>query len=299
VSGGLEPQDLALADARNLWQKLRRRAVDFWGAWLTKTLLGLIASAIAVVAAAVAGALPVMAIVGCALLCVVSVGYAIYARKAMHRERRRRAWIQVEALRQRQRLLELEDSLDVVELALQGSLKDRRGLIGGRMSAIYSALTAYQRRVQELEEELEAARSGSTPDHVARRMKRRERGRQVAASRPYDPGPVNQRRALRDREVATVTAEIQALADEDDRGLAKQLNETKDAERQARDAVAAADRAVRERRRRGLPPTAEPGKEIAIDMQLKPGGPRDVRPRPRLSPEQIARGEHGSDSSSA
>ena len=98
------------------------------------------------------------------------------------------------------------------------------------------------------------------------------------------------RRRLRRRqaEIEALEAEIQSLAVPDDSQLEEDAASLRQAEADLTAATAAADRAARDRRRRGQVPTAPAGDEVGLQLQVGPTGVRGVQHHPApATPEEI------------
>jgi hypothetical protein len=103
-------------------------------------------------------------------------------------------------------------------------------------------------------------------------------------------GPVKARKAAREAEHVTLTAEIESLATPEDVERAMKVEEAKVTQRERQDAAIEADKAARGRARAGLRPTvAEP--EPIIEFGVTANGDHKVGSGRRApTPEQIAAG---------
>jgi len=263
---GAAAQEAAKGLVRRKWQQGRDLAVS----WVTKEILAFLGAAVIVSGAAVASTLPVLAVVGCAIVVLAAIAFVIAARRLLHLERSRRRWAEVGALRERQRALKAEDALDVVALVLSGDRESSRDLHRVARPEVRQALRVLQAQVSE-------ARTASRPQPATASSRR------AAKPQPPDVAGMKARRAARASEWEAVEQEIQALADPTD-------TESREAARAARRAAQEADHAVRERRRRGQRATVAPGNEINLEVAFGLDGHRDVRrPDPKPTPEEIAR----------
>jgi hypothetical protein len=290
-----DPLDLAKQDARAFVDRQKDRAVDFGKKFLTASLVKLTFSS-AVVVGLAAKALPVVAVVGCAVVIAALLVYAIYATRMLKRKdaELRHAWIANYRLRQRH--LEHQIATDNVTLTLMG---ERQGSVNPYRSVppeLRSALAMLMHRVRDAEaraDAAEAAKEGSATDAQRRALAAHRRGREPAPPKGPAVEPIRKRKEAREAERAALEAEIQALALPGDVERAMAAEKAKRTQHERQDAAMKADQVARDRARRGLSPTAEEP-EHTIRLGMKVNGDADVRQgRGEPTPEQVARGDSG------
>jgi hypothetical protein len=96
--------------------------------WISGAIVALVLGSAGIIVAAIVSALDVIAVIACAVLCIVAVAFVMGARRLMLKERSQRRWSQVAALRERQDRLRAEDALDVAALFLAGDRAARSEL---------------------------------------------------------------------------------------------------------------------------------------------------------------------------
>jgi hypothetical protein len=268
-----EPFDALADDAKQLALSVSRRIFERGREWLTHQLTVLMVGALASGALAIV-VLPIFAGIACGLIALAAVVYAIWARRLMENERRNRRWVYIQGKRIQQRELRALAAVDVATLAMCG---DRQARFSGRRSPeLTQALAHLQGQVRRT-----ALAAQPQPAVAAQR--------QPAVPAPPDLAAVRRRLQQRQAEAQALEAEIQALAAPGDSKLEQDAGERRQAERDLTEATRQAERAARERRRRGQKPTRPAGEEIGLQLQVGPEGVRQVRNMdPSTTPEELA-----------
>lgn len=266
-----EPFDALTDDAKRLALSVSRRIFDRGREWLTHHLIVLVVGVLASGALAIA-VLPIFAGIACGLIALAAVVYAIWARRLMENERRNRRWAYIQGKRIQQRELRALAAVDVATLAICG---DRHARFSGRRNPELTQALAH------VQGDVRRTALAAQPAGAAQR--------QPAVPAPPDLAAVRRRLQKRQAELDALEAEIQALAAPGDRKLEHDAADRRQAERDLTEATRQADRAARERRRRGQKPTQPAGEGIGLQLQVGPDGVRQVRNMdPPKTPEELA-----------
>lgn len=275
---GQQPDEAALEAATRLGRRAWLRAIDALRVIFTvKSALiavgGVGASVLAVLS------LGALAGIACAAVTVGASVWAVFAGRLLIRERASARWAAIGVLRHEQRAVRAEAALDVVTLALAG---DRTAM--GRLHRI--GRPDLVRALRARDHALRQAAAGSTSARPSRADAR-------AAAPPPAPDTKKVRRHLSEREaeLKAIEARIQAYADPTDDAAIRRAEAFRAQAKAAHDAALKADREARDRRRRGLPATVPPGREVGLELEITPAGVRSVRrSAARPTPEQLAAG---------
>lgn len=233
-----------------------------------KLAVGVVTALALAVAAALA--FPTFVAAAFALVAVFLVGWAVQSQRLLHRERSAGHWRSIDILRARQR-----------ELRAQVSVREAALVVVGESGDHESAMRAYQPLVAAVRYREARTRAALRAD-----VPPAQRQRSDAAPKPPDLKPTRRELEKMREEMEVVEAQIQALAAPGTEWEAK-ADERAEEYRRAR----AADLEARQRARRGQRPTAS-ASGFAIEVGRNRDGSRRVgTPDPKLTPEQIARGE--------
>lgn len=276
MADDMDPLQLAKDEARALYTRLKVRALDWAKRYLTAALLKVLVSAAGVVVLATL-ALPAFAAGACVVVIALLALYSINATRLLKRKDAELRWAWVANKRLHQRHLDHQIATDNVILELMGERTESRPFRFVPQE-LRSAL-AHVRQKTAL------AQTASTPIPIRAG---------VQAGRPAEgPAlePVKARKAAREAEHETLTAEIESLATPEDIKRAMKADEAKRTQRERQDAAVKADKAARERTRAGLRPTAEePEHTIALSVAAN-GNHKVGTDRRGPTPEQIAAGQ--------
>lgn len=299
----MNPFDEATRDAKKHLTRARYRAEDFASKYLTAALIKVTLPS---VATAVLGVifLPLAVGVASAAVIVVLIVYAVFSTRLLKRKdsELRHAWIANKRIQQHG--LEQRIAVDNAILQLLGERPGQRSF-RHVTPELRSTLAHVRREVRDARARAaaaEAVNAGTATDAQRRALKRFQRGGAPTPAKPPKPEPIRKRRDAHVAKRARLESEIQALASHDDirkAMTAKEVAGARRTERDRQDAAVKADKAARDRIRRGKRPTTEEPEHV-IDLRTQPNGDRDVsRGSRELTPEQIARGDARTTSDSA
>jgi len=247
--------------------------------WISAAIVAFALGSIGVIVAAIVSALDVIAVIACAVLCIVALAFVTGARRLMLKERAQRRWSQVAALRERQDRLRAEDALDLAALFLAGDRAARSELSKMRAPQLAVAVRRLSHEYSTAMAEAQT-RPGTTASAPHAR-----RAASAVPPREVDTAALKRRRKARQLERDALEARVQALANTSDRAAqeeaAKKYGSAKEALQADRDAWA--------RSRRGAPATQRSG-GVQFELLSRLDGTQDVMHKPApLSPEEIAR----------
>jgi hypothetical protein len=271
-----EPEDVFREDVGRIYKRLRRRAIQTFRAWLTAKLAGILLGGVVGIALAILY-LPGFAAALCGAVVILAAGYAVYARKLLKKEQRSRRWLEINALRRRQEVLQANNRVAVATLALNGdreAIRDSRSL----PPELRSAILRIHQRVAQAENAARFPKPGQGE------------ARGPALPEAPDLEPMKRRQKALSAELASVEAKIQALADPTDSEAPIRAQAAKEQSKRLDAAASEAEKLARERRMRGLKATMPAGGEQGLQIRFDPTGQRDVqRAAPQPTPEQIVR----------
>jgi len=275
MAGDMDPLQLAEDEARALYTRLKMRALDWTKRYLTAALLKVLVPAASAVALAI-WALPVFVAGACVVVIALLGLYSINATRLLKRKDAELRWAWVANKRLHQRHLDHQIATDNVILELMGERTESRPFRFVPQE-LRSALAHVRQKSARKQ-------TGSAPIPIRADI---QAGR--AAEGPA-LGPVKTRKAAREAEHETLTAEMESLATPKDIKRAMKADETKRTQRERQDAAMKADKAARERARAGLRPTSEKP-EHTITLSVAANGNHTVgTDRRDPTPEQMAAG---------
>ena len=280
----------ALELAERAAEKGQRRIVRFARRWAPSIvwghLLGGGGLVTAAMIAAISGHLRFVVVVGFAAFAISAVVALVGGQSVMRGEQLRRAHAEIRQGRLREQILELQDALDAIELYASGDAEGRRALVDDHKARrLLTPLVNLERRAA-------AAASAARADRPKPASAARRSASPLHAPKPADTAKIKRRRTERARDLGELRAEIQALAADDDKGVQRVLQETRTEAKALRERAWEADKMVRERLRRGLPPLPnDPGPSHGLDLTIRPLDDVTVRSSVRPSPEMVANGE--------
>jgi hypothetical protein len=251
------------------------RALDWAKKYLTAALLKVLGPAAGAVGLAIV-ALPAFTGAACVVAIALLVLYSINATRLLKRKDAQLRWAWIANKRLHQRHLDHQIATDNVILELMGERTESRPFRFVPQE-LRSALAHVRKRAAP-------ARTASTPIPIGAGI---HAGRQTEGPAL---GPIKARKAAREAEHETLTAEIESLATPDDVKRAMKADEAKRTQRERQDAAMKADKAARDRARAGLRPTAA-ASEHTITLGMAANGDNKVGTgRGGPTPEQIAAG---------
>jgi hypothetical protein len=248
--------------------------------WISGAIVAFALGSAGIMVAAIVSALDVIAVIACAVLCIVALAFVTGARRLMLKERSQRRWSQVAALRERQDRLRAEDALDVAALFLAGDRAARSELSKMRAPDLSVAV-----RTLSNEYSTAMAEARKTPGATASARQGARRAASAAPPRKVDTAAVQRRRKARQLERDALEARVQALANSSDRAAQQAAAEKYGSAKEALQA----DRNAWARSRRGARATQRSGGG-QFELLARLDGTRDVTHKPAPpSPEEIAR----------
>ena len=275
MSSDMDPLQLAKDETGVLYTRLKVRVLDWAKRYLTAALLKVLVPAGGAVVLAIL-VLPAFAVAACVVAIALLAVYSINATRLLKRKDAELRWAWVASKRIHQRNLDHQIATDNVILELMGERTESR---------------PFRFVPQELRSALAHVRRGATLARAVSSPIPILAG--IHAGGPSEGpalGPVKARKATREAEHETLSAEIESLAIPDDIKRAMKVENAKRTQRERQDAATKADRAARDRARTGLRPTVlEP--EPTITLSVTANGDQKVgTDRRGPTPEQIAAG---------
>jgi hypothetical protein len=270
------PEQVAQEDVKRAAITLVRRVVDHGRRYLSLSLLKLVVVGVAGVVFGVIS-LPLLTVVGCALVVALALGYAVYSHRLLHDAREELRWAFVGGKRVQRDNLEVEQRVDEAVLAIMGKSEDRTVRVRARPPELAQALRVVNHRLAD-------AQAAQNPQPRTAAVRR------GAAPQEPDLKVVRARIAERQTEREALEAEIQSLASPGDIDAAMAAEDARKHAKSASHSARQATQAARERRRLGQRAT-QPDAGGTIALTMRANGTREVsQRRPKPTPEQIAQG---------